>query len=173
MTKDNEYELTAVPSAEGKSVNKETIVNGNVTTKGNPVVNLATDITTNDKTIFVVKSMDGTDTVYKPYTGFKAVPTITAVTEGSKSVYVDYAKNSSGAVEFVYIDATKTDKIVSESDKGDIVYITSTKKTTENVSGEYVYYYDAIINGVKGTLATDEASLNEMCIRDSRTAGPI
>ncbi len=159
VNKDNEYELTAVPSAEGKSVNKETIANGNVTTKGNPVVNLATGITTNDKTIFVVKSMDGKDTVYKPYTGFKAVPTIDAVTEGSKSVYVDYAKNSSGAVEFVYIDATKTDKIVSESDKGDIVYITSTKKTTENVSGEYVYYYDAIINGVKGTLATDEASL--------------
>ena len=158
VIKDGEYELTAVPTAGGKSVAKETITNGNVTTKGNPVVNLTTDITTNNNTVFVVKSTDGSDTVYNTYTGFKAVPTINANSTGSKSVYVDYAKNSSGTVEFVYIDATTADSVTSSSDKGDIVYITSTKYTTALVDDNTVYYYNAIINGEKGTLATDSTN---------------
>ncbi|WP_158098648.1 S-layer homology domain-containing protein [Flavonifractor sp. An112] len=154
--KDGKYELTAVPTSGGKSVAKEPVSNATVTEKGNPDVNLATDITTNNSTVFVVKYKSGSDTLYATYTGFKAVPTITA---GSTGVTVDYAKNGSGTVEFVYIDATAAgNNLTSNSEQGDIVYITSTKYTTALVDDNTVYYYNAIINGEKGTLATDSTN---------------
>ena len=162
INSDGEYELTAVPTGAKSAAAASCVINtaATVVAKGDPIVKVdaSNTITTNNNTIFVVKSPDSNgDPEYNSYTGFKAVPTITA--DSGKSVKVDYAKNDNGAVEYVYIDAMTADGVSSTSDSGDIVLILNTDKTTSTVDKKDIYYYEAIINGAQGLFASDDGTL--------------
>ena len=145
------YELTAVTTGSGDSIAKETVSGTTkVTEKGKPVVDLATDIVADNKTVFVVKTNDGSKDIFTAYTGFQSVPTIQA--DGTHNIYVDYAKD--GSVKFVYIDASAGATMTDAATAGTMVYITNATATVNGVTGKETYTYDAIIDGKVTTITT-------------------
>ena len=107
----------------------------------------------NGKTIFLIKSLSGTSTVYNSYTGIANVPTVSI--GSTASVQAIYAKTVSGAgahktgvATVVYIDATKAGSTVNSSSK-DVVFVKgSSVGQSYTASTGYYYTYDAIVNGV-------------------------
>ena len=151
------YFLTAVKTeANGSAaVNTNDDADAKVLEKGNPVVNFKTiaDITTNDNTIFVVKT--GTtpaDIKYTAYTGYKNIPTV--ISDSGNAVVTDYAY-ARGSVAFVYVNASTAKSVIADSSKYDLVYITNDDCTTVRIDKDNTaYQYKAVINGEKGTLTT-------------------
>jgi len=148
------YEITAVPSASATLSDAVKTWNETetVTTKGSPVVKANSTIAADNATTFLVKTGTGSDVKYTVYTGYANVPTITAATD--KAVVIDYAKNSSGQLKFVYIDASAAASVTADSSAGTIVYIVDTDYTTSGKSGEETYTYNAIVDGKKTTITT-------------------
>lgn len=152
---DGKYELTAVPTAGGKSETVDPGLSGveNVTVKGEPKVKVPAptdEIVTDANTVFVVKSTESGKAVFRAYTGYAGIPTITG-----GDVRIDYAKNrNSENVDFVYIDATGAGSVTAEAEAGDFVVLKNLNYTTSGTGSSTIYYYEAIINGEDGTLAT-------------------
>ena len=160
--KDDKYTLTAATYVNGTRDNTDATLTGTdgdyASQKGQPTV--AGVGTVYNDTKFLVKTLSGTDEVFTAYTGFKSIPTVQY--GDTESVVVDYATKD-GRVSFVYIDATIAYGMSSSSDKGDIVYITSAKFTTERIDDDTtIYHYAAIINGVEGTLTTTDDAANAL-----------
>ena len=138
---DGEYELTLAAN------NKANVTSY---TKGTPEIG---GKTTGSNTIFVVKTPDGSSSSkYTVYTGFKAMPSITAT--NSDPAVASWGIDD-GDVTFVYVNATASNVTVDDtSDNASIVYITSAEYTTSGKSGKEVYSYAAVIDGEAGTLKT-------------------
>ena len=162
------YEITAVPSASATLSDAVKTWNETktVTTKGSPVVEANSTIAADNATTFLVKTGTGSDVKYTVYTGYANVPTITAATD--KAVVIDYAKNSSGQLKFVYIDASAAASVTADSSAGTIVYILDTDYTTSGKSGEETYTYNAIVDGKKTTITTsttkDSGDTNNLAV---------
>ena len=161
------YEITAVKTETGSSAAVKTWNEAkDVTTKGSPVVEANSTIAADNATTFLVKTGTGSDVKYTVYTGYANVPTITAATD--KAVVIDYAKNSSGQLKFVYIDASAAASVTADSSAGTIVYILDTDYTTSGKSGEETYTYNAIVDGKKTTITTsttkDSGDTNNLAV---------
>ena len=134
-----------------------TVLNAGVTqgsdatmvTKGNATMNTAIDSISavNGKTIFLVATKNGNDTVYTSYTGIANVPTVTLdYTDTAIPVGV-YAKSNNVAT-VVYINASYNNSSVSSS-SDNVVFVlgdSSVGASYDSVKGTY-YVYDAIVNG--------------------------
>ena len=115
-------------------------------TKGNATMTAIDGITAvNGKTIFLIATKSGSDTVYTSYTGIANVPTV-SVSAASTEVGV-YAKNGSVAT-VVYINATEAGSSVTGS-SDNVVFVlgdSSVARSYDSVKG-YYYTYNAIVNG--------------------------
>ena len=136
----DEYELTVACKADSKA--------GTLVTNGDAasLTGFSTVTTANGKTIFLVATKGGDDTVYTVYTGIKEVPTI-KVNDSATVTMAAAAKSGATAAAVVYIDATK-DTTLSTSSK-DVVFVLgdSTVKQTEDSERGSFYTYDAVVNG--------------------------
>ena len=97
----------------------------------------------NGKTVFLVKTMSGSDSVYTAYTGIANVPDITV---SAPVTVTAYCKTGSIAT-LVYVDAT-ANATVSNSNS-DVVFIKSSSAPNASYDatlGTY-YVYTAIVNG--------------------------
>ena len=118
-------------------------------TKGNATMNTAIDGITavNGKTIFLVATKNGSDTVYTSYTGIANVPTVTVDYTSTAIPVGVYAKNGTVAT-VVYINASYNNSSVSSS-SDNVVFVlgdSSVGASYDSVKGTY-YVYDAIVNG--------------------------
>ena len=99
----------------------------------------------NGKTLFVIATKSGTDTVYTVYKGIKNVPTLTTTATGVDSVV--YCE-SNGLAKIVYIDATANSSLSASS----VIFLkpSSTMTATDNSTlGKYYTYAEAIVDGEK------------------------
>ena len=108
--------------------------------------NNATNNKANGKTLFLVATKSGTDTVYTVYEGIKNVPSI-ANEDGDAVNATVYFEN--GVAKIVFIDATAAKTLVSSST---VIFLkpNSTMTVTDNSKlGTYYTYSEAIVNGEK------------------------
>ena len=107
----------------------------------------------NSKTVFIVKTMSGSDEVYKAYTGIANVPSITA--DGTHKVTAHYYIKSGSIVTMMYIDATNA-KSVSTSSK-DVTFLAgkSISGLITNADNDQYYTYNAVVNGEITTVMVD------------------
>ncbi len=107
----------------------------------------------NSNTVFIVKTKNGSEDVYKAYTGIANVPSITADT--GKTVTAHYYIKSGSIVTMMYIDAT-TAKSVSTSSK-DVTFLAgkSISGKITNSDNDVYYTYNAVVNGQITTVNVD------------------
>mgnify|MGYP005787937567 CR=1 FL=1 len=148
---DNEYVLRAASST------KDIAENGNFAlTKGTAAITTgATPATVyaNSNTVFIVKTNNGSEDVYKAYTGIANVPSIT--TDNSHKVTAYYYIKSGSIVTMMYIDATNA-KSVSTSSK-DVTFLAgkSISGLITNSDNDTYYTYNAVVNGEITTVNVD------------------
>ena len=120
---------------------KAAAANDQITENGSYQIDVGSVTRANGKTIFLVASKSGDDTIYTAYTGIANVPTITVK---NAAVINGYVKSGTAAT-VVYINATNAS--ISSSSK-DVVFIVSDndKASHNSEKGEY-YRHDAIVNG--------------------------
>ncbi len=122
-----------------------------MTTKGSSTIAVDSVSVANGKTIFLVATKSGSNTVYTVYTGIANVPTVT-IANGNKYVASAYAKNGTVAT-VVYINATAG--TVTSAKNETVFLLTNTDGPSyDSVKGEY-YTYDAIVNGEITKIETD------------------
>ena len=122
-----------------------------MTTKGSSTIAVDGVSVANGKTIFLVATKSGSNTVYTVYTGIANVPTVT-IANGNKYVASAYAKNGTVAT-VVYINATAG--TVTSAKNETVFLLTNTDGSSyDSVKGEY-YTYDAIVNGEITKIETD------------------
>ena len=122
-----------------------------MTTKGSSTIAVDGVSVANGKTIFLVATKSGSNTVYTVYTGIANVPTVT-IANGNKYVASAYAKNGTVAT-VVYINATAG--TVTSAKNETVFLLTNTDGPSyDSVKGEY-YTYDAIVNGEITKIETD------------------
>ena len=122
-----------------------------MTTKGSSHITVDGVSAANGKTIFLVATKSGSNTVYTVYTGIANVPTVT-IANGHKYVAGAYAKNGTVAT-VVYINATAG--TVTSAKNETVFLLTNTDGSSyDSVKGEY-YTYDAIVNGEITKIETD------------------
>ena len=122
-----------------------------MTTKGSSHITVDGVSAANGKTIFLVATKSGSNTVYTVYTGIANVPTVT-IANGNKYVAGAYAKNGTVAT-VVYINATAG--TVTSAKNETVFLLTNTDGSSyDSVKGEY-YTYDAIVNGEITKIETD------------------
>ena len=122
-----------------------------MTTKGSSTIAVDSVSVANGKTIFLVATKSGSNTVYTVYTGIANVPTVT-IANGNKHVASAYAKNGTVAT-VVYINATAG--TVTSAKNETVFLLTNTDGPSyDSVKGEY-YTYDAIVNGEITKIETD------------------
>ena len=122
-----------------------------MTTKGSSTIAVDSVSVANGKTIFLVATKSGSNTVYTVYTGIANVPTVT-IANGNKYVAGAYAKNGTVAT-VVYINATAG--TVTSAKNETVFLLTNTDGSSyDSVKGEY-YTYDAIVNGEITKIETD------------------
>ena len=122
-----------------------------MTTKGSSTIAVDSVSVANGKTIFLVATKSGSNTVYTVYTGIANVPTVT-IANGNKYVAGAYAKNGTVAT-VVYINATAG--TVTSAKNETVFLLTNTDGPSyDSVKGEY-YTYDAIVNGEITKIETD------------------
>ena len=122
-----------------------------MTTKGSSTIDVDSVSVANGKTIFLVATKSGSNTVYTVYTGIANVPTVT-IANGHKYVAGAYAKNGTVAT-VVYINATAG--TVTSAKNETVFLLTNTDGSSyDSVKGEY-YTYDAIVNGEITKIETD------------------
>ena len=120
----------------------------------------------NSKTVFIVKTMSGSDEVYKAYTGIANVPSITA--DGTHKVTAHYYIKSGSIVTMMYIDATNA-KSVSTSSK-DVTFLAgkSISGLITNADNDQYYTYNAVVNGEITTVMVDNKTLVPGNMRDGK-----
>ena len=122
-----------------------------MTTKGSSTIAVDGVSVANGKTICLVATKSGSNTVYTVYTGIANVPTVT-IANGNKYVASAYAKNGTVAT-VVYINATAG--TVTSAKNETVFLLTNTDGSSyDSVKGEY-YTYDAIVNGEITKIETD------------------
>ena len=131
----DEYTLKVAADAEQKQ--GQLVENG--------VAKLTGKVNANGKTIFLVATKGGDDTVYTVYTGIKEVPTITASNKVTMSIALKEKTTDNAAV--VYIDATENTTLSTSSKN--VVFVLGDKdvKETEDSERGTFYTYDAVVNG--------------------------
>ena len=120
----------------------------------------------NSKTVFIVKTMSGSDEVYKAYTGIANVPSITA--DSTHKVTAHYYIKSGSIVTMMYIDATNA-KSVSTSSK-DVTFLAgkSISGLITNADNDQYYTYNAVVNGEITTVMVDNKTLVPGNMRDGK-----
>ena len=139
LTQTTGFASTAKAKTDG-TINNTTTTNGSYAFKAD-----GNSYTANGKTLFVVATESGTDTVYTVYEGIKNVPTLTTTAAGVDSVV--YCE-SNGLAKIVYIDATANSSLSSSS----VIFLkpSSTMTATDNSKlGTYYTYSEAIVDGEK------------------------
>ena len=140
----SEYTLTSLGSV-GSFANASLTDTKNAVTKGNSTIALDGATVANGKTIFLVATKNGSDTVYTAYTGISSVPSIIVAKDSSIPVTA-YCKTGTTAT-VVFLDATSNTSVTSSTK--DVVFVKgsdTTGSSYDTVMGTY-YVYDAIING--------------------------
>ena len=131
INEDGNYELTAL-TEDGVDV----AVDAKATDTGRPSLSNGTPVYNN--TVFVVKTKDGAKDVFKAYTGYASVPTVTysaAVTDA-----YSYATKD-GKAAFVYIDASANATAVDSMATSTYIYVIGSDATVSGTSGKEVYTY--------------------------------
>ena len=149
-----EYNLTSVSNVGGDAIKSDgTKVVENGETK--VVYNTALDFKrANNSTVFIFK--DGKDVYW--CTGIKDAATVTA-TGTNDSTKVKLAYEGSYAT-YVFVDVGDGDLKGASKASGDIIFILKAQdhKTKKDSNGEY-YTYDAIVNGKKTTIDSNDESV--------------
>ncbi len=134
---DDEYKLTDKSSAK---------ISANDTIKfekGKTLIDAATDVRTDSKTVFVVIS--GTDPDYNAYVGYKNAPSITGDGSATDGV-VAYTKSGKTAATMVVI---KVDKADLKGSSADLTFVAGDKDLDVIDDGDSVTYYEfnAVVDG--------------------------
>ena len=108
----------------------------------------------NAGTKVIIATTVASATKYTVYTGYSAVPSIAA------NYGVSYQTNSSGAVTYVYVDATGGVAVGDTS--ANYVYILSTTYTTDNSGDTTLYYFPAIFNGAVTSVPTASTAVRDI-----------
>ena len=96
--------------------------------------------TANGKTLFLVASKSGNDTIYSVYEGIKNVPSIASSVNVNTTVYVE-----SGVAKIVFVDATANTSVST----GTAIFLkpNSNLTLTQNSRVGNYYSFDAIVDG--------------------------
>lgn len=129
--KDGVYTLSVL---EGTSLNGAEIKKGNAT--------LTSGVYANDKTVFVVKK----DDTYTAYTGIKNVPSM-------KVVAGNYTADESGIAKMVYVTKSSATGTTAEN----AIFVAGKKSVADLGDGEYVYTYNAVVDGKITTVEATKA----------------
>ena len=132
INEDGNYELTQLTATTAVTP----AVSDKATETGRPT--LANSTVVYNNTVFVVKTNDGTKDVFKAYTGYASVPTVTysaAVTDA-----YSYALKDTKAA-FVYIDATVSATAVDSMATSTYIYVIGSDATVSGTTGKEVYTY--------------------------------
>ena len=150
---DGTYDLTVKTSA----AKATTAAAATVVTKGVPAIATISKSADNN-TVYIVKTNDAKGAaVYNAYTGYKNVPTVAMAT--GKTATITYVAPTSGALDYVFIDATAGSNI-GDTVAGDVVYIFNKDNYyTEGTGSNQTYVYcDVAVNGVATEKLTVKAT---------------
>ena len=148
VSSSDKYSLTLL-------ANESTKANATIISKGDSGISLTANVTgntttaqyANGKTIFLVATKSGSDTIYTAYTGIANVPTIKATTATDVTV-ATYCKSGTTAT-LIFIDATSSSATSVTSSSKDVIFVKgsdSTGMSHDSVKGDY-WNYKAVING--------------------------
>ena len=159
VDKNGDYELTDrsennsrgtvnTVDVKGKNGVDNKVVSNAAFTKENTKLTLTTTtstdkgyVTTDSKTVFVYATMDGTDTDYTVYTGFRKAPTVAA---GDIKAVAAYVKSGDKAATMVVIMADKDDV----TNSSDLTFIAAKDDAKVIDDGDNTYYeFQAVEDG--------------------------
>ena len=153
-TNSDKYRLTSETNVGGTaftSTGLKVVENGKVNIRYD---NTATNIVrANNSTVFLVNDDDDISV----FTGVKDAPTVTTAAATPDTVL--WAAKDGSYATYVYVEVGNGSFDGATTDSGDIVYIYDTDYDTEEDSKDEYYTFDAIVNGKKDKISTDDHSV--------------
>ena len=153
-TSSDKYRLTSETNVGGTaftSTGLKVVENGKVNIRyDNTAANI---VRANNSTVFLVNDDDDISV----FTGVKDAPTVTTAAATPDTVL--WAAKDGSYATYVYVEVGNGSFDGATTDSGDIVYIYDTTYDTEEDAKDEFYTFDAIVNGKKDKISTNDHSV--------------